>query len=93
MLVAIPIDLTNAVVVEFHPLQDHPSILQKNGERYHLMFGKVSPRPRRRKAEAEVEKKKSDALIKARKKRRRRKKIRNHLNQNPKVKETTTLQV
>ena len=41
--------------------------------------------------EAEVEKKKSDALIKAREE--KKKKKRNHLNQNPKMEKTTTLQV
>ena len=62
---------------------------------------KISPDVRKsiakaeeKKAEAEVEKKKSDALIKAREeKKKKKKKTRNHLNQNPKVKETTTLQV
>ena len=77
-----------------HPLQDHPSILQKSGERYHLMFGKVSPRPRRRKRRLKWRRRRATRWSRqGKKKRRRRKKIRNHLNQNPKVKKMTTLQV
>ena len=60
---------------------------------------KISPDVRKsiakaeeKKAEAEVEKKKSDALIKAREEKKK-KKRRNHLSQNPKMKEMITLQV